>query len=274
MRRFLFLALVVTLALMTGAAPARADGFVTLNPALWTVVGTDAYGNYPTYLSAAAAGSGLSGVVPTDGSQSSPDNEVDSYLRTMSSLSGADAAYDGSLLGNLNGVASMSFTFGLNNSTLAAGAPFPATDIVGDTYPGETGSNAGLRIVFGGTVPENLWWSNPTAAFVTSMDNGQSVTLTVTFDPSQWSGYNGQWAPTDLANFEAALSDVNRLGISFGSGSFFSNGFSFNTGGTASIQLDSIYETDATPEPAAWSLLGAGLLGLWFGLRRARWRAQ
>jgi hypothetical protein len=264
----------VTLALTTGVAPVRADGFVTLNPALWAVSSTDASGDYPTYLAVTAAGSGLSGVVPTDGVQSSPENEVDNYIRTLSSLTGADAAYDGSLLGNLSGVASMSVTFSLNNNTLPAGDPFTASEIVGDTYSGETGSNAGLRIVFTGSTLTNEWWSNPTAAFVTSMDNGQAVTLTVSFDPSQWSGYYGQWAPTDLVNFESAVSGVTRMGLSFGSGSYFSNGFSFNTGGTASIQLDSIDVTDATPEPATWPLLGAGLLVICLGFRRARLRAQ
>jgi hypothetical protein len=274
MRRFLFFAPVVALAFTVFALPARADGFVTLDPSLWLVSSTDSNGNYPVYLDVTQVGSAVSGVIPTDAVQSAPEYEVDNYIRTMNSVNGADAAYDGTLLGNLNNVASLAFTFRIDNSTLAQGAPFNASGLVGDTYTGEVGSNAGLRVSFTGPTTDNRWWSNPTVAYVTSMNNGEAVTLTVSFNPSQWSGLYGQMATADLANFEAAVSDVTRMGLSFGSGYFFSNGFAFNTGGTASIQLDSIEATDSTPEPASWVLLLAGLVCMCLGVCRARQRAR
>ena len=74
----------------------------------------------------------------------------------------------------------------------------------------------------------NEWWSNPAAAYVTSMDNGQDVTLTVAFDSSLWSNYNGINGSADTVEFEEALAGVTRIGLSFGSGYFFSDGFAFS----------------------------------------------
>jgi hypothetical protein len=51
---------------------------------------------------------------------------------------------------------------------------------------------------------------------------------------------------------------VSRLGLSFGSGFFFSDGFAFDTGGTASVNLDAIGAVSATPEPGTFGLLLAG----------------
>jgi hypothetical protein len=275
MEKRLFFALVVALAFTVSVVPAKADGLI-LNPAYWAESSTNAAGDY-AFNSPMAGwnGSALTGVIPTDGIQTSPDNEVVNYFRTDTDLAGASAAYGGVLLGNLSGVTSVTFTFSLSNSTLANGAAFAASDLVGETYPGEVGSNAGIRLMFmGGYLTDgtpNEWWSNPEGSFVTSMNNGQAVALTVSMVPSQWSNYNGQGGSTVPTQFEDALAGVTRMGLSFGSGDWFSDGFSFNTGGSASIQLDSVGIT-GTPEPATWSLLSAGLLGLGVVLRRRRAR--
>jgi hypothetical protein len=152
---------------------------------------------------------------------------------------------------------------------LAAGAGFTSSEIVGEEIPGDPSapSNAALRLVFTGGAPidasgtPNEWWFDPSAAVVTSMLNGVDVTVNDPFDPALWSNYNGivgNSSAEATAQFEDALSDVTRLGLSFGSGDFFSDGFAFNTGGTASINLDSIDATSATPEPGTFGLLLAG----------------
>lgn len=251
-----------------------------LNPLYWAEASTSAGGIY-TYESPMATqiGAAVVGAIPTNANQASPDNDVVNYFRTLADLPGASAAYDGFLLGNLNQFTGLTATFSLFNSTIPAGGLFPASSIVGETYPGEVGTNAGIRLMFmGGTyvdpvygVTPNEWWSRSTAAYVTSMKNGEAVTLTVNFDPSLWSNYYGH-VGTDsadtIAQFEDAISGVTRLGLSFGSGYFFSDGFAFNTGGTAQIQLDSI-NTFTTPEPGTMVLFGCAL-GVIALLRRRR----
>jgi hypothetical protein len=103
------------------------------------------------------------------------------------------------------------------------------------------------------------------------MTNGNFVTLTEAFDPSKWSNVNGKIGtdPLVAGEFTGALSNVTMLGISFGSGYFFSNGFGFNTGGTASIQLSSIDTTTAAPEPGAMGIV-AGALCVIVAIRRKR----
>jgi hypothetical protein len=222
-------------------------------------------GNYPTIVPATQCGASACGVITTNGTV---DNNVVNYFRTTTDLAGA--AYNGVLLGNLSGDTGLTATFSLSDSALANGAAFPTGDIVGETYPDEVGSNAGLRLMFmGGFLGDgtpNEWWSNPAAAVVTSMNNGEDVTLTVAFDPSLWSNYYGQVGNSGAdqeAQFAAALSGVTRLGISFGSGYFFSDGFAFNTGGnsTAQIELDDI-STIPAPEPGIVTLLVTMLAGL------------
>jgi hypothetical protein len=241
-----------------------------LNPSYWAEGSTDSSGNYsPFSPQATLSGNSVLGYIPTD--TNSPDNDVINYFRTSTAMAGS--AYDGIYLGDLSGQSGLTATFSLYDSALDPGAPFLASDIVGETYPGEVGSNASIRLMFmGGYLPDgitpNEWWSNPGSVSVTSMNNGQAVTLSVAFDPSQWSNYNGQVGSTDAAEFQEALSGVTRLGLSFGSGYFFSDGFGFDTGGTAYLQLDAI---DATPEPGTFAILAAGLsLIAAFACRKAR----
>jgi hypothetical protein len=244
----------IVLPLLAATAMASSMHAAALNAAYWGEGSTTA-GTYNTEVPASASqnGSSIVGVIPTNGS------DVVNYFRTYSDLAGG--AYDGTLLGNLTSYTELTATFSLNDDAMTSGDQFSATDLVGE-------SNAGLRLMFMGhylsdnTTP-NEWWSNPLVARVTSMGNGQDLTLTVAFDPSQWSNYNGHVGTESAdtaAQFADALSDVTRLGISFGSGSFFSNGFSFNSGDSAYLQLDSM-EALVAPEPATFGLL-AGALGV------------
>jgi hypothetical protein len=258
-----------------------------INAAYWADATTDSSGNYANVPVATQLGNSVAGIIPTNASQTQPELDVVNYFRTGAFLPGASTAYDGLLLGNLTGYSGLTATFRLNDDALAAGAAFAASNIVGDTYSGQVGSNAGIRLMFmGGYLSDgtpNEWWSRSAAAYVTSMLNGQDATLTVDFDPLLWSNYYGHIGTesADTINqFQTALGGVTRLGLSFGSGSFFSNGFAFNTGGSANIQLDNIGtlggspvpEPSSTPEPATLTLLGGAVFGLGLFRRQSRSR--
>ena len=253
------------LSVLVPASAAAAD----LNPNWWADAFTDASGNYSPFAPiATASGNSVIGYIPTDASQSSPDNDVTNYFRTSTTVAGSN--YNGILLGDLSDYTGLTATFSLNDSALAPDAQFNASDVVGETYPGQVGSNAGIRLMFmGGYLADgtpNEWWYDLSPAYVTALANGQAVTLSAIFDPSQWSNYNGTVGSADTAEFYQALAGVTRLGLSLGSGYFFSDGFAFNTGGTADIQVDSISPTldgvAATPEPATFGLLAAGIAAL------------
>lgn len=256
----------------------------TLNALYWADASTSATGIYNSESPGATpSGNYVVGMIPTDANQNSPDNDVVNYFRTLSNLSGASTAYNDVLLGDLSLVTSLSVTFNLFDSALPLGDPFPASALVGETYTGESGSNAGIRLMFmGGYYSDplygntpNEWWSNPAAAYVTSMDNGQNVTLTVPFDPSMWSNYYGHVGTDSAATeiqFYDALTGVSRLGLSFGSGYFFSDGFAFNTGGTAQIEIEGISVTSSrvAPEPGTFVLFGGAFCVLALLRRRLR----
>jgi hypothetical protein len=270
--------------LFVGTAPCCLHA-ATLNAAYWADATTDSSNNYANLPVATQVGSSVAGVIPTNASQAQPELDVVNFFRTGTFLSGAAAAYDGVLLGNLTGYTGLTATFRINDDALAGGAAFAASNIVGDTYSGQVGSNAGIRMMFmGGYLSDgtpNEWWSRSAVSYVTSMRNGQDVTLTVDFDPFVWSNYYGHIG-TESADthdqFDTALAGVTRLGLSFGSGYFFSNGFAFNTGGSASIQLDSIGtlggspvpDPSSTPEPATLTLLAGAFVVLGLVRRRSR----
>jgi len=255
--------------------PLHADG-INLNASYWAEGSTDNSGNYYPFAPVATAnGSSVLGFIPTDASSLNPSNDVVNYFRTSTTAvtaAGDPSAYGGVLLGDLSGYSFFTATFSLNDSALAPGAQFQASDIVGETYSGEVGSNAGIRLMFmGGTLSDgtpNEWWSDYAVAYVTSMFNGQDVTLTAAVDPSQWSNYYGTIGSSDTGEFYEALSGVTRFGLSLGSGYFFSDGFAFDTGGTAYLQLDGIGEA---PEPATFGIMAAGL-GALTALRRKKKR--
>ncbi len=273
--------------LLAGAATCCLQA-AAINAAYWADASTDASGSYLYNLPVATqAGNSVAGAIPTNASQAQPGSNLINFFRTGSFLPGASTAYDGALLGDLSSRTGLTATFRINDDALAAGAAFPASSIVGETYSGQVGSNAGIRLMFmGGYLSDgtpNEWWSRGAVAYVTSMLNGQDVTLSVDFDPSLWSNYYGH-VGTENANvtneFDTALAGVTRLGLSFGSGYFFSNGFAFNNGGSANIQLDNIAtlggapvpDPTSTPEPATLTLLGGALFGLGLFRRQSRSR--
>jgi hypothetical protein len=262
---------------LAAAGPVKAE----LSAADWTESTTDALGNYSHTPAATQNGNGVTGPIQTDANQAFPDFDVTNYIRTGSDF-GLASGGDSALLGDLSSFSGLSATFNISNSTLAAGAQFTSSEIVGETSPpGTPGSptNSALRLVFSGggaafgTLTDgnpNEWWFDPSPAVVTAMLNGVDVTSNAVFDPSQWSNYDGivgNSSPAATAQFDEALSDVTRLGLSFGSGNFFSDGFAFNTGGAATINLDAIA---ATPEPGTFGLLLAGGAILLGAARRKR----
>ena len=265
----------VLLTATVAAAPLCAS---TLNALYWAEGSTDSAGAYHYEAPVAGQnGSSVFGVIPTNASQSSPDNNVVNFFRTVDDLPGALAAYNGILLGDVSSYIGLTATFNISNSALPLGTPFSGSDLVGEMYPGQTVSNAGIRLMFMGGyytdpvngVTPNEWWSNPAVVYVTSMRNGENVTLTVAFDPALWSNYYGH-AGTEssatLAQFQAALSGVTRTGLSFGSGYFFSDGFAFSTGGSAQIQVDDFSPISASdvPEPGTFVGLAIGLIACGF----------
>lgn len=81
------------------------------------------------------------------------------------------------------------------------------------------------------------WWSNP-RAFTLAPGNG---TLTVPLKPENWSSVNGKFGNADSEtrfNFERALLNVTRMGLTFGGGCSFGHGISIS-GGTAVFALGS-----------------------------------
>jgi len=281
---------ILAAAAVFAAAPVvRAENFTdpTVNN-YWAESNTDASGNYISPdQNTSVTGNALVAPIPTDANQATPDNDVVNYVRTRTDLTGASTQYNGTLLGNLSGQASLTATFSLNESALGANSPFTSADFVGEGAPPTSPIPIpSLRLVFTGSTAQtangdagaspNEWWSTA-GVEGTAMLNGQDVTLTVNFDAADWSnyyGHNGTESPAFTTDFENALSSVEYLGISFGSGDFFSDGFAFDTGGTASLDLSSINTAPAvsTPLPAPlWSgMTLIGTLGLVRGIKRLR----
>jgi hypothetical protein len=250
----------------------------------WAEGITDSSGNViPVVSNVTLSGSTLVAPIPTDAVQSAPDNDVTQFVFTGDGIGNGGTDYNGTLVGDLSANTGLTATFNLSNTALASGAPFTASQFVGESTnadPSIPPASPTLRLFIYGATPDytddptgntaNWWWSNPIAASPTLMSNGQDVTITVPFDPSQWSNYFGHVGTENSAyttDFDDAVSDTVFMGISFGSGEFFADGFAFDTGGdsAAALNIDSINAT--VPEPTSLSLLGVGALAL---LRRRR----
>ncbi len=269
-----------TLALVAFAAvgSAASVGFAdVVSAAYWGESYTDSSGNYNSpVVNGTVNGGVLSAPIQTDATSAAPDNDVVNYLRTRSDIPGATSAYFGTLLGNLSGQASVTATFNISNSALTPGQQFTLSQLVGETG----GNDPGIRLTFTGALAPtssdslgaaNQWWSED-AAIVTSMTNGNDVTLTVDFNPADWTnvyGHQGDSSAAETADFNSALAKVKYMGLSFGSGDFYADGFAFNTGGDAAINVSSFSTgpsggSIAVPAPSSlWScvslLAGMGL---------------
>ncbi len=132
------------------------------------------------------------------------------------------------LLGDLTGK-SVSATFtvsGLNASTIFiyGGEPSCNSTTSYVRYYFET-SNAG------GFDETHYWWSNPTH-YVFSVNDGPVSLATVSLTGANWSDFYGHFGndPAYSAGFNAAVSNVTQIGLSFGGGCFFENGVGTNDG--------------------------------------------
>lgn len=83
---------------------------------------------------------------------------------------------------------------------------------------------------------DRYWWSQP--GFVTVSAALDAAVLSDSFDPAHWSNANGRLASDRLAAFQAAVANVQQIGLAFGGGCFFDVGIAIlqNTG-TAQFQL-------------------------------------
>jgi hypothetical protein len=88
----------------------------------------------------------------------------------------------------------------------------------------------------GGFDETHYWWSNPVSWPLGNTD----MTISNSFDGSQWSDYYGHFGniPPYSAGFNAALSNVTAIGLSFGGGCFFENGVG-TTDGSGTFTLNS-----------------------------------
>ena len=100
---------------------------------------------------------------------------------------------------------------------------------------GCTPDNQTVRLFFTTKNPgfnyTDYWWSNPTAMTLTAPTS--SATLNVSLDPSQWSDWNGEKGDSSAsvtAAFNAAVANVQTIGLSFGGGCFFENGVTTSDG--------------------------------------------
>jgi len=76
------------------------------------------------------------------------------------------------------------------------------------------------------------WWSNPASQDLEAGD----FTLSELLAPDKWSSVFGRTGMENPAAFQSALNNLERVGFSFGGGSFFGHGVSV-TDGTAIFEL-------------------------------------
>lgn len=78
----------------------------------------------------------------------------------------------------------------------------------------------------------NRWWSNPAHYELGSHDN-QTITVAVPLTPDQWSGLNGEFGHSSAQAqqwFQDTLSNLGRIGVTFGGGCSFGHGVNVSVG--------------------------------------------
>jgi hypothetical protein len=99
-------------------------------------------------------------------------------------------------------------------------------------------ASGGSTCTGNGSNQNNYWWSNPVAFYTFKPGPSGNVILTASLDPTNWSNLCGQTGSSDQADFDAALAKIKDIGLSFGSGFFFSNGLGVDgTTGDATFEL-------------------------------------
>ena len=110
-----------------------------------------------------------------------------------------------------------------------------ATGTFVDHLGGGCGNPPAVRFFFitqgqGGFAYTNYWWSNPVSWTLT---NGAATLTQKVNDPATWSDFNGKRGsndPATTAAFEAAIANVQTVGLSFGEDCFFENGTTTSDG--------------------------------------------
>lgn len=215
----------LAIALLSGSGLVRAAGGG--NPASYWHIGYYTASPHGTLSFAAAPSAAPSGIASLNFT-----NQPNTALLVTDNK----AKYS-SLLGDLTGkTISASFTVnGLTGKFMYYGEP----DACGGTtayvrYYFET-SNAG------GFDETHYWWSNPVSAAL--ITNGTLPLGPVPLTGSNWSDFYGHFGndPNYSAGFNAAVSNVTEIGLSFGGGCFFENGVGTSNGsGTFTLNAYSV----------------------------------
>lgn len=111
--------------------------------------------------------------------------------------------------------------------------------------PQDGGIEANVRFFFetsnsGGFDETHYWWSNPISWPLLDQTSNGSGSISNSLNGAFWSDYYGHLGddPLYAARYQAALSNVTLIGLSFGGGCFFENGVG-TTDGSGTFTLDS-----------------------------------
>jgi hypothetical protein len=157
------------------------------------------------------------------------------FTPEMAVLGTSHVSYRGDLLGDLS------------TKTVAARVGITITPGTVFSYSGEAdacGNKPSVRFFFrsntsGDFHETDYWWSDPVSIDIGRLASGER-SMTVSFDPQNWSDFYGHFGndPAYAEAFNAAVRDVQFIGLSFGGGCFFQNGVGIEPGsGTGTFRL-------------------------------------